>query len=125
RRDDRNAVLRMGTGRAVIGAAGGVLSRTSKSGPQRSTGLVGLPDCRRGVSDRRSRTAPSHRCRGFRQADGNRSVARGAGRHLLVTRPVRRAVAARRGGGKVSPGPVFRLATAGDGRTDAVERRLL
>ena len=117
---DRNAVLRLGAGRPVVGPADRLLPRTAGPRPQRTPRVVRVPHRRRRVSDRRRRHASSDRRRRFRGADGLRPLARG--KSLLDVRagPAGRPAADGRGDGEIGLIP-FSAGCPGDGWPDAVD----
>ena len=75
-RHDRDAVRRLGAGRAVVGAAGRVLPGAAGPGAERAAGLGRLPRLGRGAAAGRRRDAPPARAR----ATSTSSWAAGPGR---------------------------------------------
>ena len=76
-RDDRDAVRRLGAGRAVVGAAGRVLPGAAGPGAERALGLGRLPRLRRRAPAGRGGDAPPERRGRLRQAAGRGPLARG------------------------------------------------
>src|SRR5207302_8819066 len=120
-----DTLRRVGAGRAVERALGGVLPAPPGPGPQRLPGVGRLPRLRRRIAPGRGGPAPHARGRGLRPAARREVVAGGGGGCDWGGGRVRRRAVGRRGGREIGAGPALRVAAPGDGGADPVQRRLL